>query len=442
MRNCARHIPSKRLTLKQMAVKVKKEWGKVPYKIKEDAVEQALLAYKTNFQKRSKQRARGEQVKPFNVRLRKYGQMSVINLPKGRVLVDFVRCEKKEKEVTEEHEEEEVQEEGEVEEEEEGEVDNENKKVHFFAKFSGYGDWCKSMRENGEIQSGVRLCASSKVADLVLENNCENVLQTRLRYSQKQRHYFIDATIKVPRTKADKVGVKRVGAIDLGVNPLYTIYTSEGKTITEDLKEKEKLFEIEAKCEHLVERIAKRNFANQQRRTKQQYDRTTKRLRLKLERMRVSLRNFRTKWHNVEKKKKITDKVDVLILNRLNAKKILHESKESHDGLGTKARKNMQTVAPAKFADKLEEGYRDIEGKKIVTGCGEKGTSKTCTCCGFWQPDLGGNKEYKCKNEICGLVINRDVNGARNNLLEKLQELIRNVGWVANVIRRVRQRRN
>ena len=227
----------------------------------------------------------------------------------------------------------------------------------------------------------------------------------------------------------------------MGVNPLYTIYTSEGKTITEDAKEKEKLFELEKKCELLEARIKTRDFEKQQHRSKQQYDRATKRLRVKLERMRVSLRNFRKKWHNVERKK-IADEVDVLILNRLRSKEILHESKESHDGLGTKARKNLQTVAPAKFADKLEEGYRDIEGKKIVCGCGEKGTSKTCTSCGFWQPDLGGKKEYECKNESCGLLINRDVNGARNNLLEKLQELIRNVGWVANFMRQVRQRRN
>ena len=150
------------------------------------------------------------------------------------------------------------------------------------------------------------------------------------------------------------------------------------------------------------------------------------------------MRNFRKKWHNVERKK-IADEVDVLILNRLRSKEILHESKGSHDGLGTKARKNLQTVAPAKFADKLEEGYRDIEGKKIVCGCGEKGTSKTCTSCGFWQPDLGGKKEYECKNESCGLVINRDVNGARNNLLEKLQELIVNV---VNFARQVRRRVN
>ena len=47
----------------------------------------------------------------------------------------------------------------------------------------------------------------------------------------------------------------------------------------------------------------------------------------------------------------------------------------------------------------------------------------------------GGNKEYKC--EHCGLVINRDKNGARNNLLEKLQELIVNV---VNFARQVRRR--
>ena len=119
-----------------------------------------------------------------------------------------------------------------------------------------------------------------------------------------------------------------------------------------------------------------------------------KRLRLKLERMRVSLQNFRAKWHHVEAKK-IFQYVDILILNRLDSKDILQSSKQSHDGFNTKARKNMQTVAPAMFADKIEWRCRNIEGKKIVTGCGEKGTSKTCTNCGFWQPDLGRKKRVQ-----------------------------------------------
>ena len=99
----------------------------------------------------------------------------------------------------------------------------------------------------------------------------------------------------------------------------------------------------------------------------------------------------------------------------------------------------MQTVAPAMFADEIEWRCRNIEGKKIVTGCGEKGTSKTCTSYGYWQLDLKLKKTYECKSKNCGLKINRHKNGARNNLLEKLQELIVDV---VNFARQVRRRVN
>ena len=80
----------------------------------------------------------------------------------------------------------------------------------------------------------------------------------------KSANIIIDVIVKAPRTKADKTGVKRVGAIDLGANPLYTVHTSKGVTISEDAAEREKLLKLRKNCEDLVERIAKRNFANQQ----------------------------------------------------------------------------------------------------------------------------------------------------------------------------------
>ncbi len=190
------------------------------------------------------------------------------------------------------------------------------------------------------------------------------LLQTRLRYRSKRKRYFIDAIIKAPRTKPDKTEVKRVGAIDPGSNPLYTVHTSEGVTITEDAAEREKLFALQAKCEHLVERIAKRNFANQQRRSKQQYDRTTKRLRLKLERMRVSLQNFRTKWHHVESKK-IFEYVDVLILNRLDSK-IFYNLQNSHTMVS--GRKHERTCSPWHLRclrTKLNGDAETLKGKRL-----------------------------------------------------------------------------
>merc|ERR1711991_1049504 len=95
MSNCAWHIPTRTLSLAEMTDCIRDSWKSVPYAVKEDAVNQALMAYEINFAKRKKQRERNEEVKPFTVKFRKYGQNFVINLPKRKVLLDFVQTEKK-----------------------------------------------------------------------------------------------------------------------------------------------------------------------------------------------------------------------------------------------------------------------------------------------------------------------------------------------------------
>ncbi len=49
----------------------------------------------------------------------------------------------------------------------------------------------------------------------------------------------------------------------------------------------------------------------------------------------------------------------------------------------------------------------------------EKYTSKTCSCCGEYKKDLGGNKVYECIK--CGLKIDRDVNSCRNIFLKTIE---------------------
>ena len=51
----------------------------------------------------------------------------------------------------------------------------------------------------------------------------------------------------------------------------------------------------------------------------------------------------------------------------------------------------------------------------LVVRTPELGTSRTCGACGAWKDDLGGSETFRCG--ACGLVLHRDVNGARNNLL-------------------------
>jgi len=69
----------------------------------------------------------------------------------------------------------------------------------------------------------------------------------------------------------------------------------------------------------------------------------------------------------------------------------------------------------------IEHVARRTQGKKVVKGGGERGTSKTCTLCGAWNQALGMKKWFVCSR--CGLQIHRDINGAINNLKEVLNLL-------------------
>ncbi len=48
----------------------------------------------------------------------------------------------------------------------------------------------------------------------------------------------------------------------------------------------------------------------------------------------------------------------------------------------------------------------------------ESCTSKTCSNCGYYKKNLGGSHQYECDD--CPLIINRDVNGARNIYIKNL----------------------
>ena len=55
-----------------------------------------------------------------------------------------------------------------------------------------------------------------------------------------------------------------------------------------------------------------------------------------------------------------------------------------------------------------------LSNKVII--CTEEFTSKTCGVCGTINKDLCGSDTFKC--DSCNLVIDRDINGARNILLK------------------------
>ena len=118
--------------------------------------------------------------------------MSVINLSKENVFVDFVVCEKKKN-------------------------NKNNNKKKKGKKREREGTTTRttkliSLRSLVVLEIGVVTCASTK------EDKAVFVYALRKRWPNKfsRKHYFIDVVIKARRTKADKRGVQVVGAIDPG----------------------------------------------------------------------------------------------------------------------------------------------------------------------------------------------------------------------------------
>jgi putative transposase len=85
--------------------------------------------------------------------------------------------------------------------------------------------------------------------------------------------------------------------------------------------------------------------------------------------------------------------------------------------INSKTVRGMVTWSHYRFRQRLLHKVRAYPGRTIIV-CDEAYTSKTCGQCGVLHRQLGGCKVFKCPS--CKVVIDRDVNGARNILLRYL----------------------
>ena len=70
-----------------------------------------------------------------------------------------------------------------------------------------------------------------------------------------------------------------------------------------------------------------------------------------------------------------------------------------------------------KFNQRLKWKAAFYPGRRVFDDTGEPGSTRTCPNpnCGRWHANLGGDHIFTCP--ACGIVVNRDDNGARGNLL-------------------------
>ena len=93
--------------------------------------------------------------------------------------------------------------------------------------------------------------------------------------------------------------------------------------------------------------------------------------------------------------------------------------------LHSKTVRKMLTMSHGAFCERLQSAAARHAGRhvRITT---EPGTSKTCTRCGFWHAALGSSKTFSCP--ACGVVVDRDVAGARNNFFAAYGAAL-GIGW-------------
>jgi len=105
-----------------------------------------------------------------------------------------------------------------------------------------------------------------------------------------------------------------------------------------------------------------------------------------------------------------------IIIPSFESKKM---SKKGGRNINRETVKKLLSLSHYKFRCRLEQKAKQY-GSKIIT-CSEEYTSKTCGICGNIKDNLGGSREYKCKE--CGYKIDRDYNGARNILISVCTKL-------------------
>lgn len=107
----------------------------------------------------------------------------------------------------------------------------------------------------------------------------------------------------------------------------------------------------------------------------------------------------------------LCDRYEVILLPSFEVSKM---ARKSHRRIGSKTARSMLTWKHYEFKQKLISKAMQYENCQVLI-VNEAYTSKTCGNCGNIAENLGGAETYKCKN--CNLVIDRDMNGARNIML-------------------------
>lgn len=240
----------------------------------------------------------------------------------------------------------------------------------------------------------------------------EEQCQMKIQITPTNKYYLI-VPIKKEKEKVEKN--RGVVSIDPGVKTFYTCYDHSRKECIKmngDLEKwSKKNDEYISNYEELKKYINKEKDLKKNRKITD----IKKRLKDRIKRLNEKIKNKKEEF-----KHKVTTflvkNYENIVIPQMEVKKM---TKKEDSVLRTKTRRQFLSIGHYMVLEKMKEKSRRYGSNILIVG--ERYTSKTCGRCGNIKRELRGEEIYKCNK--CGIVIDRDINGARNILLRTIGEM-------------------
>lgn len=237
-----------------------------------------------------------------------------------------------------------------------------------------------------------------------------NPLGSTLTYNKILNNVFLNITYK---TVSKENQNKKCCSIDPGIRKFVTIYHDNGIShIGKDCCRK--LEKVCKEIDIIQSRTDKKEYYTKTGEEKRVYEMNANRrrnLRKALHRKIEYVKNLKIELHN-KTIKYLCDNFSTIILPPFETQKMVGK-------LQSKTARNMYNLSFYQFRRKLLE--KSNENNITVLIKSECYTSKTCTKCGTLNYNLGSKEVFCCNN--CKLIIDRDVNGARNIMLKNYNQI-------------------
>lgn len=386
------------------------EWARdVPSRFQTDAAKQLANAYKTNFAKMKKNgNSYAFDVKFRSARRTLHESINIEKTSNGGSLLSFQPCD----------------------------WTGRKKRARCYALFGS----------NLKKAGGILLEDSVHVINKMLSDG-KLLEDGKIIYDKRTRSFHLSYTHVLPVLKDPDptFSSKRIVSNDPGIRSFQTFYSPDGThgELLKDVRVDQKSLSFQDALIHRLRLIdalharidKKTNRHKKMVAIKSESDEDCIDLRLRRRRHYCTLRRLKRKLAKERRRHHgfvrhahyfaanfVLTHYDIVVQPRLATRDL---SERASRVLTKDTTRKMLTMSHGMYLDRLKSKAVCYPGRHVIESS-EPGTSKTCGHCGCWKANLGGKSIYEC--DECGIRINRDISGARNNLLAAYGFAV-GVGW-------------